>query len=300
MPSVHHVVLDTDLGSDVDDALALAQLAGLPGIDLLGVTTVYGDTLLRARLARRYLSLAGRDVPVHAGLSEPFSGREVWWAGHEGSLHTGLAEEAVDGHDAVGFLLDAVLARPGEVDIVAIGPLTNLAAAIERDARFAPAVRGLWVMGGAFGTGEPEHNLRSDVVAARRVFDARIPTVVTGLEVTRTIEIRGDRLERIAGAGALGEALRADIAQWWEFWAEEWNVPHDPVTVLTLVRPDLFGFSEPGRIELVPSGEDVGRSTFVPDPDGWIRIATTVRSEEAGDEIVAAIRRAGTGAAVSS
>lgn len=71
MTSPRPVVLDTDIGSDVDDAMALALLLGTPELDLLGVTTVYGDTLLRARIARRYASLAGRDVPVHAGESAP-------------------------------------------------------------------------------------------------------------------------------------------------------------------------------------------------------------------------------------
>ncbi|WP_223691995.1 nucleoside hydrolase [Leifsonia poae] len=288
MPETHHVILDTDIGSDVDDALALAQILGTEEIDLLGVTTVYGDVLLRARLARRLASLAGRDIAVHAGIGEPRSGREVWWAGHEGSLHADLETEHVDPLPAVDFLTQTVLARPGEIDVIAIGPLTNIAAAIEVDG-FAEAVRHLWIMGGAFTDDEVEHNLRSDVAAAERVFAAGIPTTITGLEVTRRLEIRADQLGRIAGAGPLGASLQADVQQWWDFWNEEWNVPHDPVTVLTMLRPELFAFGPVGRISLVAEGEHEGRSTFHPDPSGSIRVALSVDATAAAESIVAAI-----------
>ncbi|RDV43147.1 nucleoside hydrolase [Leifsonia sp. ku-ls] len=289
----HHVILDTDIGSDVDDALALVQILGTPAIDLLAVTTVYGDTRLRARIARRYATLAGRDVLPHPGEQRTLSGREVWWAGHEGSLHPELDAEPVAATGAVDRLCEAVLSRPGQVDVVAIGPLTNIAAAIRAEPRFAAAVRGLWVMGGAFADGEAEHNFRSDTVAAREVFDAKIPTVVTGLEVTRQVEIRSEQLARIAASGPAGEALRADVTQWWEYWDTQWNIPHDPVTVLTLVRPDLFTFSGPGRVVIDADGDTAGRSTFVPDEKGWVRVVETADAAAVAEEIVRAIERAG-------
>ncbi|WP_426515626.1 nucleoside hydrolase [Diaminobutyricibacter sp. McL0618] len=289
---LHHVILDTDIGSDVDDALALIQILGTPSIALAGVTTVYGDATLRARIARRYAALAGIDLLAHPGIATPLSGREVWWAGHEGSLHSDLDSEPV-ADSAVDYLVRTVLEQPGAIDIVAIGPLTNIAAAIQADPRFAPSVRGLWVMGGSFAAEEPEHNFRSDTAAAQIVFDAGIPTVVTGLEVTRQIEIREDSLAKIAQSGPAGRALQADIAQWWEYWDTQWNVPHDPVTVLTLTRPDLFAFSGPGRVQIRPDGEQAGLSVFQPDPRGWARIAESADATAVGDEIVRAIVAAG-------
>lgn len=285
----HRIILDTDIGSDVDDALALVQILGTPTLDLDGVTTVYGDTALRARIVRRYAGLAGVELLAHPGVEEPLSGREVWWAGHEGTLHDQLDREPVSDEPAVDFLVRHVLENPGAIDIVAIGPLTNLAAAIQSEPRFAAAVRGLWIMGGAFADGEPEHNFRSDTTAAQLVFDARIPTVVTGLEVTRQIEIRTDSVQRIAQAGPVGTALYADIAQWWEYWNTQWNVPHDPVTVLTLTRPDLFAFSAPGTVSVEPDGEGAGRSIFTNDSAGWVRIATRADATAVGEEIVRAI-----------
>lgn len=292
MRAAHRVLLDTDLGTDVDDAMALSQLLGLPAVELVGITTVYGDTLLRARMARRIAALAGRDVPVHAGIGETRSGREIWWAGHEGRLYDELEREDVASLDAVGFLVEQVIANPGEIDVIAIGPLTNIAAAIEADARFAASVRHLWVMGGAFVGDEPEHNLRSDSAAAEIVFAAGIPTTVTGLEVTRRIEVRRDQLERIAAAGALGALIVAEIEQWWRFWNEEWNVPHDPVTVLTLVEPALFELSEPGHVLIERSGDGEGRSTFVAG-GGATRVVRELDTAAVAEHIVAAIVAAG-------
>lgn len=260
MPTTHHVILDTDIGSDVDDLMALALILGTPSLDLVGVTTVYGDTALRARIVSRVARLAGRTFPVHAGVGAPLSGREVWWAGHEGALYDDLDGETYDSDDAVGFLVDTVLARSGEIDLIAIGPLSNIAAAIERDDRFAAAVRHLWIMGGTFTDDEREHNFRSDAAAARIVFDAGIPTTVTGLDVTRRIDVRADAVERIRDSGPLGALIDAEIRQWWAFWDTQWNVPHDPVTVLTLVSPELFDFSPDGRVTIDEDPADPGSS----------------------------------------
>ncbi|MEV7694192.1 nucleoside hydrolase [Microbacterium sp. NPDC089189] len=278
----HSVIFDTDLGTDVDDALALAVLFGEPSVDLRAVTTVYGDTLLRARLASRYARLAGRDVRAFAGSGPTLSGREVWWAGHEGTLHDQLEDEPVARGDAVDVLVETVLASPGEIDVVAVGPLTNIASAIDRNDAFAGAVRHLWLMGGAFETDEPEHNFRSDVVASRRVLTARIPTTIASLDATRRVRLRAQQIDNIADSGPLGAALQRDIHQWWAFWNETWNVPHDPVTVLALTRPRLFTLSEPGTVTVSASGV----SAFVPDAEGSTRWIVDLDEEAVARAIV--------------
>ncbi|WP_350274591.1 nucleoside hydrolase [Kribbella sp. HUAS MG21] len=293
------IILDTDIGSDVDDAMALAQLLGTPELDLVEVHTVYGDTLLRARLARRYGVLAGRDLDVVPGLAEPLSGREVWWAGHEGTLHDGLADETVSVDSAPERLVARLREHPGELDVAAIGPLTNLAKALELEPGAARWIRHLWVMGGSFGDEKCEHNFKSDDAAAQAVLNAGIPTTITGLEITQQVTIESARLERIRAAGPLGAALGADIEQWWAYWSETWNVPHDPVAVLALSRPELFSFSEAGRVTIAVGGERAGHSTFTPDADGSVRIVTGVDAEQVAEEITARIVAAGTAYAVA-
>lgn len=263
MTTQHRVILDTDIGTDVDDLMALALLLGSPSVELVGVTTVYGDTALRARLAQRVLSMAGSSVPVHAGVRQPLSGRDVWWAGHEGALYPDLDAEAYASDDAVGYLVDTVLASPGEIDLVAIGPLTNIAAALLAEPRFAEAVGRVWIMGGDFAGDTSEHNLLSDSEAARIVFDSGMTITITGLEVTRRIDIRRAELDRIERSGALGALIRAEIEQWWAFWNEEWNVPHDPVTVLTLTHPELFDATAPGQV-VIGAGAREGRTVHSP------------------------------------
>ncbi|WP_035749167.1 nucleoside hydrolase [Arthrobacter sp. 35W] len=295
MSAQHRIILDTDIGSDVDDALALALILGSPEAELLAVTTVYGDTLLRARLAKRFGALAGRTVDVYCGIQTPRSGREVWWPGHEGSLHDGLDTEDIhQDEDAVANLVRRVSEQPGEIDVVAIGPLTNIAAAIDADPAFERNVRHLWIMGGAFDTNEPEHNFRSDDEAARVVFDSALNITVSGLEVTRQVEMGRDQLALIAAAGPLGAALDADIRQWWAFWNEEWNVPHDPITVLTLLRPDLFDLSTPGTVSIAIGGESAGLSTFTPNVHGRVRRVTGLNAKSVAAEISSRIVKAGT------
>ncbi|PVE90937.1 nucleoside hydrolase [Microbacterium sp. TPD7012] len=291
MSAPHRVILDTDIGTDVDDLMALALILGSPSIELIGVTTVYGDTALRGRMTKRIAEIAGVTIPVHAGESATLSGREVWWAGHEARLYDGLEAHELDGADAVGYLIDAVCASPGTVDVLAIGPLTNIAAAIERDPRFAPAVRHLWIMGGSFSDDKAEHNFQSDTDAASVVFASGIPTTVAGLDVTRLIEMGREALGRMSSSGPLGRVIEAEIVQWWEFWGTEWNVPHDPVTVLTLTQPGLFTFSPEGHVEIVSDGDDEGISRFHVG-EGHTRVVTGLDAHAVAEAIVEGISRA--------
>lgn len=287
MTHSRQVVLDTDIGTDVDDLMALALLLGTPEVRLLGITTVYGDTRLRARIAKQVLRMTGADVPVHAGETQPLSGRQVWWAGHEGVQYPRLDEESYESDAAIDFLLKTIIDSPGEIDVIAIGPLTNIAQAIAADSRFAPSIGHLWVMGGAFASDEAEHNFLSDDVAARQVLSAGIPTTVSGLEVTRQVSIGATELERIGSSGVLGELLRDEVSQWWRFWGTEWNIPHDPVTVLTMTRPELFTFSDPTAVD-IGVRENVGVSTIAARA-GSVRVTTDLDPTAVSAHIVSGI-----------
>lgn len=240
-------VLDTDIGTDVDDILALALLAAAPEVDLVGVTTVYGDTLLRARMARWVCDRLGRqDVTVAVGERETLTNRPVWWAGHEGEGIPDLDRVAVDdGEGGVDYLLRIAREHAGALDLFAIGPLTNVAAAIRADPEFAGAIHHLYVMGGAFwmDRSEPEHNIKCDPEAADVVFRSAIPMSVAGLDVTTKVLLREDEVRAIGQAhGELGVALEAQIRRWWSFVGKTENNPHDPLAALMALRPELFRF----------------------------------------------------------
>ncbi|KUN17632.1 hypothetical protein AQJ11_37875 [Streptomyces corchorusii] len=285
----HEVLLDTDIGSDVDDALALGVLLGSPDAQVRGITTVYGDTLLRARLAHRLAGLAGHDLTVVPGATQTLSGKEVWWAGHEGKAFTDLDAEPVrDDIGADRFLAETVLARPGELEVIGIAPLANIAGAIAYDAGFPSAVRTLYLMGGYFAPEpKPEHNIVSDITAARIVFGSGIPTVVTGLEITTKVRIGRDGIEAIRAAGPYGKALAREIDAWTGFTGESWSVPHDPITALSMLRPELYE-TRNGTVTV----DDDGRTTFHPDPSGPVRLVVDADLTTVADEIVSRIVRA--------
>ncbi|WP_251855914.1 nucleoside hydrolase [Herbiconiux sp. L3-i23] len=274
------VALDTDIGSDVDDLLALAVILGSPELDLKTVATVYGDTALRARIVAKMFAEAGRPAPlIVAGLSDTRSGREVWWPGHEGSTIVDLAAQAYDADR------DAVLDLAASASVVPIGPLTNIAAAIETpECRIARIV----MMGGAFD-GRTEHNIRSDVDAADVVFRSAIPLVTVGIEQTERVRFTEAELDGLAGP--LGSLLDGEVRRYWSFAEQEWNTPHDPVAVVMLASPELFGF-ERGTITVVRGGEGAGVTRFEPDPAGPHHIVTDFDVDAVSREIVARIRTA--------
>ncbi len=129
------LILDTDIGTDVDDAWALALCLASNEIELLGVTLVHANLDIRAKIAFKMLKLANRlDVPVYKGLSETLAENGNWiWAGHEGA-NTDFSdvEEMTATDGAVDFILDTVKRYPNEVAICSIGPMTNIAEAIRR------------------------------------------------------------------------------------------------------------------------------------------------------------------------
>lgn len=290
------LALDTDLGSDVDDALALALLLGSPEIDLRLATTVYGDTMLRARLLSRLARLAGRDgLAIVPGRSTPLSGAEVWWGGHEGSTQSRLEDEPVADGDGVTALVEAVMAAPGTWDVAAIGPLTDIAAALDADPRVESAIRRLIVMGGDFSAEGrvAEHNLKSDIAAAQRVFQSGLEIVVGGLDLTRTVSLHRADVERIRAAGPLGSALGAELDTWRSFDPDDagtdvGTTPHDPTVLLWLVEPELFT-TEHCAVRI----DADGRSWETADPQGRVTLLRSADTEGVRESLLRRIVSAG-------
>jgi purine nucleosidase len=281
------VVLDTDIGSDVDDILALVLLANSPELELVGVTTVYGDTLLRARMVRYVLDRLGLShVPVGIGARETMSGRPVWWAGHEGVNIPDLDQLPVDDMPtAQEIIVRAATEHRDNLHLIAIGPLTNIAQTILADASVAPAIGHLTVMGGAFWLPQPEHNIRCDAEAANIVVRSGIPMTFCGLDVTLRALLREDDMPRIRAAETVGPLLEDEIRRWWSFKHATTNYLHDPLAVLSIIRPDLFQFAQCDiRVEL--DGTDAGRTHPERYGEGSIRIASDVHAPAAEQEIV--------------
>ena len=270
------ITLDTDIGSDVDDLLALAVILGSPELDLAAVTTVYGDVVLRARIVAATLAAAGWvGVPVAPGIGVPRSGREVWWAGHEGSTIAGIDAISVDlTPDALGLL--ALTER-----VVSIGPLTNVAAALEYP---RSRIREVVMMGASFDE-RTEHNVRSDIDSAAIVFESGVTVTTVGVDMTERLRFTETELGNLSGA--LGAMISAEVRRYWTYSQQRWNTPHDAVAVLMLTSPELFEFTS-GTVAV----ESNGLTRFTPAIDGRHRIVTDFDLDGAMQELTERLGRA--------
>lgn len=252
---MHTIILDTDIGSDVDDALALATLLGSESVNLLGITTVYGDSKLRARIAHHLCHTANKSIPVFAGVEAPLSGREVWSTGSEGNSFSNLNQFALEDKTAVEFLVEAVNQNPGEIEIIAIGPLSNIASAIMQIPSFAKNVKHLWVMGGDFTKEKIEHNFRCDITAAKIVFESEISITILDLPSSQKTIIKKHEIDQIKRSGKLGPILYTEILNWIQPRNQDWTTPHDPIAVLAMLEPEFFNFSETGSVQIEVNGK---------------------------------------------
>lgn len=262
------IILDTDIGTDVDDAWALGLCLASTDLDLVGVTLVHGDLDTRAKIALKFLRLAGRpDVPVYAGEASPITdGKGIVWAGHEGTETDFSDIEGISAHpDGVRFILDTVRRSPGEVIVCSIGPLTNIAEAVRREPQTMAAVKKLVAMVGDYrGEGghnaSREHNGCVDPAATRIVLECGIPATVVGLNVTMRVTVSGEDLLPLQG-WPLGDYLAAMSRQYMRIVGRDILYMHDPLAVATIVDQSLvtcrqMGASvlDDGRIAWRPGG----------------------------------------------
>lgn len=260
---MRRIVIDTDVGFDVDDAYALAFAARSPELTVEGVTTVYGDTLLRASVACKVLRLAGRsDIPVVAGLGEPLSRwKRAHMFGFEGE---GILEEGDElpqvPTNAVEFLLSKCSSK---VTLVTIGPLTNVAAAIRRDPGIVDEVEEIIVMGGLL---EPvvvegkviptrtEYNVNCDPEATIAVLESGAKITLVPLNTTMRVENALSE-EDLSALRRAGTPLTRTLLRASEMWLKRLDelrralgMPpervklwmHDPLTVAAAIDRRIF------------------------------------------------------------
>jgi len=249
MISMHRIILDCDPG--VDDAIAILLALASPEIDLVGITTVVGNKPLEltTRNALRILALAGRPrVPVHAGCARlvmgPYGRRWPMVHGTDGLgdvLEIEPARAAAPGH-AVDFIIETVMANPGQITLCPVGPMTNIALAMIKEPGLAQAVRQIVFMGGvAFGPGNSspngEFNVLVDPEAAQIVLSSGAPLTMFGLDVTRKARILPQHVAALRGcANPVAQAIAAML----EAYAGGDPCLHDPCVIAHLVDPTLF------------------------------------------------------------
>ncbi len=239
------VVIDTDIGDDIDDALALAFALSSPELDVKAVTTVYGRTDIRARLAAKILKAYGReDIPVAAGATKPILEPKPTYVPNQ-SVVLGRNEEFrnIVGEHAVD-LITRIVEEEGEVTLVAIGPQTNIALALLRDPWIADKTR-LVVMGGCISRPVAEYNIRSDPEAASIVFSSGIPITMVGLDVTLRCIMGKDLVNRIVSSNYMPVSVLSKYLRAWLNTHSSLPILHDPLAIAATFNEDL--------VEIIPS-----------------------------------------------
>jgi inosine-uridine nucleoside N-ribohydrolase len=215
------VILDTDIGSDIDDTWALAMMLKCPELDLKLVSCSTGDPTYRAKLAARVLEVAGRtDVAVGVGVSTqmgPDHRRQAAWVeGYDLGSYPGTVHE-----DGVGALVAAIMNSAVPVTVIAIGPLSTVAAALELKPAIATRARFVGMHGSVawshHGKGEPiaEYNVKHDARACQRVFGARWPKTITPLDTCGRVRLAGAKYRAVAESK---EVLPRTVIENFEIW----------------------------------------------------------------------------------
>jgi len=285
--ATHTIILDTDPG--VDDAIALFLALRSPEIEIVGLTTVFGNSTIEITTcnALNLLHVAGRaDIPVARGASRPLV------------LPLGKTGEFVHGKDAMGdigwtdtlaphlkpidkpaaqFIVEQVMANPGQITLVAIGPLTNLALSLQLEPRIAQAVRCVVIMGGSVaapGNVSPtaEANIYNDPHAAEMVFSAGWPLTMAGLDVTTAVRMDALRFTALRdSASPLGRFVSQIAPRYQQFHRERYGYEngavdvHDPSAIAYLIDPTLFASRE---WRMVIPVEGPARGTTIADRRG--------------------------------
>jgi len=291
------VVIDTDPG--LDDAVAILFALASPAFEVLGLTTVSGNIGLATvtRNAGRILALAGRpDIPVIAGAAAPlarkgFDTTEIHGDdGLGGVMFPEPDPAALPLEGAPLWLAETLLHHPfGSVDILALGPLTNIARLVREHPAAAGRVGRIIAMGGAIderGNIGPhsEFNLAADPEAADIVLRAGLPLVLIPLDVTRQVRATRDYLDRLRVSGRLSALAAADVieAYFQSTTGGESRPLHDPCVMLYAERPDLFGLDDFALT--VDLGDSVDAGALVRAQEGSpVKVAMRVDAESALD-----------------
>lgn len=265
------ILLDTDIGTDVDDAVCLAYLLSHPDCELLGITTVTGEAEKRASLASVLCKAAGREIPIYPGASHPMQGEQRQQIAQQAVVLPRWDHEAhFPLNQAVDFLADTIRAHPGEVTLLTVGPLTNVGMLFSTYPDIPGLLGRLVLMGGNFGelgseAGRIEWNVAGDLAASEVIYTTPVRLHRSlGLNVTQKVMMSADAVRVKFSAPLLRPVI--DMAEIWFAGFYPSITFHDPLAAATVFEPDLCTYQQgtvsldkkdkPGRTLWQPGGAE--------------------------------------------
>lgn len=270
------ILFDTDLGGDVDDAIALALALNSPEIDIVGITTVYSAAEWRAGIIRKMLEAYKRtDIEISLGAEKPLIG---WWREEkitprrywpEGTIKTTACDYIIEQSE-----------KHQNLCILAIGPLTNVALALAKAPWIADRSR-IVLMGGYVTNAQPEWNILCDPEAARIVFESGIPITMIGLDVTNRCRFNTGHIARIKAANNERTDLLHEMIQRFIRDFKYLPILHDPLALASILWPDILTFEEK-NILIETKGEQTRGTTVDNSNNGEpnAMVAVDVKPEE--------------------
>jgi len=260
---MERLIIDTDIGTYYDDAFAVLFAVQSPEVKVEAVTTVYGDVDLRARIACKILEVAGHlEVPVAAGVGNPIKGSALMF-GFEGTsiLDDGDAKKEPERISAVDLIIQKVMDNPGEITLITLGAVSNMAAALIQEPRIAKAAKRLIMMGGVIVpivdekgiTRSPieEYNFNNDPGATEIVFNSDINKFLIPIDVTLKVPLKDSQIEAIRNSNT---PVSKQVSAILDVWPEQERliylsvgIPteftgiwlHDPLTIAVAYDPSL-------------------------------------------------------------
>lgn len=234
------VLLDTDIGDDIDDAFALAMLSRLEGAETVGITTVFRNTADRAQQVQKLLEIFGKDIPVYAGEKLPYKEEIHPFASDTQekpeTQHICQWDKDYEKYPvkegAVDFIIECAKKYGKDLTIIPIGPLTNIARAIEKAPEIMKGIGKIVQMGGWFTNYAPEWNILCDPEAADIVWSSGIDVYAVGLDVTLQCALDATLLDDFRKSELPhNKQLVEWLDKWFAYFHFEKSVMHDPLAV---------------------------------------------------------------------
>ena len=262
MENTKKIIIDTDIGDDIDDALALLVAMDL-GLEIIGVTTVFENTEQRARIAKRIMKLYGNgyeNVPVYVGHSTPICADKREYPDlcqYSSEIEADVyAPNGEDSDSAVDFIIDCCYKYGKDLTVAAIGPFTNIARVIEKDANALKLAGEIVIMGGAYFKQYSDWNVICDVEAAKIMFDSLDGIRCFGADVTHQLRLDADDDEYITELVSSDNELTRYIAELYIKWKAKTGcvgMLHDPLVMLCIDDEELCEYTS-APVAVIESG----------------------------------------------
>jgi purine nucleosidase len=284
------VLLDTDIGTDIDDAICLTYLLHKPECNLLGITTVTGEPVKRAMIASSLCRHAGKEVPVYPGYAKPLRIKQKQKIAQQArSLNKWEHDKEFPRNEAVQFLKKTIRENPGEIILLTIGPLTNIGTLFTEDPEIPSLLKAHVLMGGYYffnvkGRSRLEWNIMGDYQASDIVFKAETPSIrAIGIDVTSKVVLDSDEFRKRFSAEQF-KPLHDYASHWFKHFTHKITF-HDPLAAAAIFNDSIVSY-ERGKVKIGLKGRNSrGLTLWEKDPNGRHETGVSVNKENFFKEI---------------